>query len=679
MLVVTDPDLPGQQVTNLNGLGTIDITDIIEAANGQKWIAGNGRLIKYNGMASLRYPMTDDADRPFLLTRLADDGAFLWLGSDAGLILFSKDADGGQIQDAYQMFDNLNPSPHLFDIELTSDSIFLATDAGLAVANRSSHNGLKSPANWKGYDRAGYPELGSSIVTAVRRFEGRTYVGTGAGLYWLDQESDSLIAMPFAVGAMVRQLKIDNDSLFVYSDAGLGVIVDSVVSLIATPGTNSTPMAGAVYGDTHWLGSLAGGLFYETGGGFNRYVHTGLPDNIISDVTITPNGLLVVLFQSLGPYELHGGEWVRRQIAIRNRAIAMQSDNAGQLYVGTFGAGLSRISDTVAQFTTSNSTLQEAGSPGSNYVVCYDVAISDRYFFGVNFEPRDDTRLAIADLNQMDDLSGWTSLSVSDGLNGDQMVSVDHFEDWVAVGSGLGGAYLYYLGPDPFNKADDSVVHYFQTQSNFRYRIVSDVVRVVRFSPAGELWIGTNFGISRWDAGVERMVDFNLPAGFGPDITALEFDTRDNIWIGAKNGLARVDGLTGLTQVFTTANSGLVNDFVFNMTTDPSSGNLYVSTPNGLSVLLSSIGRPTEDIEAVLAFPNPFVISSSADRLNFNIAGNATLRIFTVSGELVAERSEPVWDGRNAASEPVASGVYLFILTDDDGNAGRGKFLLVRD
>jgi len=73
------------------------------------------------------------------------------------------------------------------------------------------------------------------------------------------------------------------------------------------------------------------------------------------------------------------------------------------------------------------------------------------------------------------------------------------------------------------------------------------------------------------------------------------------------------------------------------------------------------------------------VITSSADLLNFNFSGNARLRIFTVAGELVAERPEPVWDGRNSSCEPAASGVYLYVLTDEKGNVGRGKFLLVRE
>jgi hypothetical protein len=56
------------------------------------------------------------------------------------------------------------------------------------------------------------------------------------------------------------------------------------------------------------------------------------------------------------------------------------------------------------------------------------------------------------------------------------------------------------------------------------------------------------------------------------------------------------------------------------------------------------------------------------------------VRLFTLAGELVAEL--PVntpWNGRNQKGEKVVSGVYLYVLTDNDGNVGRGKVLVIRE
>ncbi len=677
LLAITDPALPGTEYTNLDGLGTIDLTDIIQDNAGQKYITGDGRLIQFDGLASEKYSIIDSTGDPVRIMCVRDDGDYLWLGTDQVLLLWSKVDDGGQIEDYFDSFDDLNSAPIVHDIDLHGDSIWLATSAGLAGADRTNPNALKLYSNWHGYGMSEYPELGTESVRAVKWFEGNIYVGGESGLFRLDQAADSLMLMTWPGSRAVWQLNVERDSLFVYSDIGVGVVVGGTVTSL--PGFGAGSQSGTMYGGYRWTGAVGGGIFYD---GSTAYPYIGLPHNDVADVAVTPNGLLAVLFRTRGPHEWRSSQWLPRPIVMGVGALAMQTDRLGQFYVGTYGGGMSRVGDTVAQFTNSNSTLQEATAVGSNYVVCYDVKVTDDYFFGVNFEPRDGTRLAIADLDRMDNIDGWMALGADDGIVGEQMVTVDSYDQAVAIGSGLNGVYYYYFGPDPFDLSDDSLVHYYQAQSNFRYRLISNSVRVVRFSPDGELWVGTNFGISRFDPGLEMFVDVSLPESptvFGPDITALEFDSRGNVWIGVKNGLVRIDGLTGESEGFTTVNSGLLNDYVFNLTFDPYSGHTYVSTATGLSVIESTIGRPTTNYDSVYAFPNPFLVNSPGDQVNFNFAEQATLRIYNVAGDLVASLPEPTWNGRNEAGKAVASGVYLFVLTDDEGRSARGKLLLVRN
>jgi hypothetical protein len=159
----------------------------------------------------------------------------------------------------------------------------------------------------------------------------------------------------------------------------------------------------------------------------------------------------------------------------------------------------------------------------------------------------------------------------------------------------------------------------------------------------------------------------------------MEFATRGNLWLGASNGLARRDGTTGEIEVFTSLNSGLVNDVVRGIVYDTLTSDLFIATAGGLSKLSTTIGLPIRNLDSIWAFPNPFVISSSNDQLNFNYAGYGTIRIFSLAGEQVIEQSVNLpWDGRNSDGLAVASGVYLFVLNAIDGSVGRGKFLLVR-
>ena len=88
----------------------------------------------------------------------------------------------------------------------------------------------------------------------------------------------------------------------------------------------------------------------------------------------------------------------------------------------------------------------------------------------------------------------------------------------------------------------------------------------------------------------------------------------------------------------------------------------------------------TQDLDNIDAYPNPYIIRFGNEKVRFNYSGLAEIRIFTLAGELV--REIPVngeWDGRNSAGEMVASGVYLFTMTDSDKDVGRGKIFLIRE
>jgi hypothetical protein len=280
-------------------------------------------------------------------------------------------------------------------------------------------------------------------------------------------------------------------------------------------------------------------------------------------------------------------------------------------------------------------------------------------------------------MENMFDYSGWDSLGVADLLNDIFVVSMDYSRQHLAIGTETNGAYLYYVGPDPFDHTDDSVVHY---REDPPYFLLSDDVTVVRFDPDGNLWVGTNLGLNWLDPGIERFVPINLPGGIGPEITDIEFDGRGNVWVGSKSGLARLDLIRDETESFTTLNSALLSDNVRSITFDSFTGRLFIGTDAGISYVRSEFGTPTNDIAEVVAFPNPFVISDGREKLNFNFARPALMRLFTIAGELILETTltSDGWDGRNASGAEVASGVYLFLLTDEDGNIGRGKILLVR-
>ncbi|MFC2061589.1 T9SS type A sorting domain-containing protein, partial [Elusimicrobiota bacterium] len=82
--------------------------------------------------------------------------------------------------------------------------------------------------------------------------------------------------------------------------------------------------------------------------------------------------------------------------------------------------------------------------------------------------------------------------------------------------------------------------------------------------------------------------------------------------------------------------------------------------------------------------PNPFIPETGHKVIVFdNLTEEAEFRIFSVSGELIAEfeKDNPggyfFWDGKSNGDE-LGSGVYIYYITNDEGDYKKGKLGIIR-
>ncbi|MCH7948355.1 MAG: hypothetical protein IIC66_11215, partial [candidate division Zixibacteria bacterium] len=674
----------GLQFTNVDGLGTTDITEVIKDASGVIWITGFGRLIRYeNGLFEPRL-FIDQDNNLLRLHCLADDGNFIWVGSEIGLVLYSKTIDGGQIQDSYTLFGNLNPSPDVFDIFIDGDTIWLATSSGLAMADKSNPLQLKAPSFWTTYDLGTFPELANDTITRVEKFEGSIYIGTKRGMYRLDRSvTDTFLIIPFGQTSPFTDLKVENDSLFFYSSAAFGVVKDSVAATLPTTGLPAPPATGTSTGSFRWLDIDDVDIYQNSGGTYQIYPFTGTPGNDVTDLTVNAQGVITAGFNFNEAGRYAGGQW--SAIDMNRQSTVITLDPSGNAWIGTFGEGLWLSGDNLmVNYDENNTTMigNNDGPAGPAFIVIADMVIEGNFLYAACFRALTIYPVAFVNLNNINDQSSWDSLGLTDGISNEFVTSIDARGQIVVIGTEDIGLYSCNLNVSPTDTSRD--VCRLMTESNSF--LISDVVRDVVFSPDGELWVATNFGISRYDFEIDqfilrrdRFIDVTLPPGIGPDIKVMEFDSRGNLWAGAANGLVRFDAAGGETETFNSLNSGLVSDNVSKIHYDEFTGQVYIATDAGISVISSTIGTPTLELKSVMPFPNPFVIDSPDDLLGFNYAGSGVVNLYSAAGELVRElKIGQKWDGRNDRRVIVVSGVYLFVIADDDGNMGRGKILLIR-
>jgi len=91
------------------------------------------------------------------------------------------------------------------------------------------------------------------------------------------------------------------------------------------------------------------------------------------------------------------------------------------------------------------------------------------------------------------------------------------------------------------------------------------------------------------------------------------------------------------------------------------------------------------DLVIAHVYPNPFKPSLGHTKIYFtNLTSHSKLKIFNVAGELVYEddkntpTGELTWDANNNNSEPIASGVYIYMIINNNSQIKKGKLAIVR-
>jgi hypothetical protein len=93
---------------------------------------------------------------------------------------------------------------------------------------------------------------------------------------------------------------------------------------------------------------------------------------------------------------------------------------------------------------------------------------------------------------------------------------------------------------------------------------------------------------------------------------------------------------------------------------------------------------PSGSIFAPRAYPNPWRADRGyVQQVTFDqLSGNTTIKIFTVSGHLVRTLTtgslSTTWDINNDSGDRVASGIYIYLATNDQGQKAQGKVVVIR-
>ena len=211
----------------------------------------------------------------------------------------------------------------------------------------------------------------------------------------------------------------------------------------------------------------------------------------------------------------------------------------------------------------------------------------------------------------------------------------------------------------------------------------------------GNIWVGTQIGpfyipYNEITTPPSDMIfqQYKVPRNDGTDladyllsgvpITCMAIDGGNRKWFGTEGSGVYLISADNNTEIhhFMANNSGLLSDIVESISIDPSTGEVFFGTENGLCSYMSDATQTVDkmDKDVTYAYPNPVKPGYTGPITIVGLTYNADVKIVTTNGVLVAEgRSNGgsfVWDGTDLNGKRVASGVYMVQTATQDGDKG---------
>jgi hypothetical protein len=679
------------------GLQTTDLTAIAVDSAGHIWSgAANGLLHRYSPSDGTWMYVYDIAIRPDPQKRingLAIVGDTLFIMSDIGLSAFS--ITRSEFRETFARF---GTAPAQLTGNVTSMAIFggklwVGTRGGAASTPLATPN-MAVPEAWQIYTTA--RGLASNAVRGLAALGDTLYAATGGGVSMLTDTAWTIV--PGTAGLDIPDIRPSGfcggpSALSYITTACEGTIVDGGVTVVACP-VPAYELTAIATGCGDFVATRQNGLLEHTDSTFVSRLPPGPPSNKFVGLAVDERG---VVYSGTGTgngegfMSFNGTTWRAYTTATEP---LLPSNNFYQVDVGAqnvkwvsgFGQGLVLLDDGGEIARVFNATNGLLPSIDPSFVVIGGAATDQ---FGTTWianrtPPGDTAAVTYTSAGVFGYVRGLATRSNPVRVFTDvviDQVGTKWFANFNRFESVLPDALYFYnerfaLPRTSFGWGSLSLAD----------GLTSNKVYALAAGPEGELWVGSDAGISIFfDPSTLR------PAPYHPlrdqVIQSIVIDALGNKWVGTRQGVFVLssDGTTVLDRYTSESTQGkLLDNDVASIAIDHRSGTIYFGTEKGLSSLSTAAIAPNRSFGDLVLAPNPFYVPSSTSLTIDGLVQSSRLKVLSIDGSLVRELETPggrvgFWDGLDAHGEQVGTGVYLIVAYSEDGSkVATGKVALIR-
>lgn len=608
-------------------------------------------------------------------------GTTAYLSTDFGLVVL--DLLKNEIKDTYFSLRSDNTPLPILQTAISTDSLYALTAPLLATSTAPTLRAIRfatnvniiDPANWKSISSPGQPL--ASIVISQNYL---TASVNGQGVYqrqagrWL--QTQSLLNTPIRLFTTPNGLVVaTNKAIFT---PGSGTFTGAFLG---------NPRDIVLDGTSIWVADTTSGLLLGNAGTLSRITPEGPSQDLFAQLYTYPQNLVALPTRPLAttllstnqpPAELFSvpaSRWSSNTVTglVRGFNGAAYIATEQRLYLSTFGSGLWSRAD--GQLPTPVS-LPATISP---YISSLATDGTGNLWFttGQGLPPQQ----ATLHVRRAD--GSFQSFPLVSQTNIVQILPDDNGFLWLRPD--LGGGLLV-VDPQTNRSLYLSTI---QGQGG----LPTNYIRALTKDRNGAIWVGTDLGPTIFDS---PYAVFNGNVNAQPPIlnrrqflanvliTAIAVDGGNRKWIGTQQGIYHVapDG-SQLLDTFTASNTLLPSNTIQAISIEPTSGKLFIQTPNGIISYQGPATEPADTLKSLTIFPNPVRPDFSGTVGIKGLTDNATVKILDAGGQLVYEtRSQggtATWNLIDYRGRQAQTGVYLVVVVTADGLEGlAGKLAVIR-
>lgn len=658
-----------RSITNTEGLEEINVVCIEYDKRGYIWCALSNGLIQIYDLETNTWQFYRGFENQYFINDISVHNGFVLIGFDNGIAQLQLDAINrwelywiAEIGDVQVIYNN-------------GETIWIAQNDRVRK-NETSFPNLQIPSSWVSYSTDDF--FHSGRVLDFYTYDSVLYVGTNSGLYQFSNDNWDRIAFE---ERSVSSLGQWNDRLCAVTEQGIyhkGEMWESITTDIRDANDQVSDEQG-----TLWLSRPEYG-FVALSDTYTRqdYVPNGPSTNSFNDMIIDQDGHLWTASANGAVNYFNGFSWKtfnKNNGLPSNDYRAIEIDENNTIWAGSWGGGVTRFDkvtrDSIVVTHLGAMDGMLAGIPSNtDYVVIRDILCDDKNnLWFLNYLAENKKVLGV--LEPQGQWQHWTTL---DGIVSDEIsrLEIDDSQR-IWIGTDDAGVSVLDYGESLQDKSDDDLSGFLNNTEGLE----SNVINAMAYDLDGTMWIGTLEGLNYWFAG-SVSTKYNV---INDVINAILVDPRNNKWFGTKGGLSvmQFDGMTW--DHYSTNDSPLVSNNVTCFALNKNTGELYIGTTNGLSVLETPFTQPEETLDQVVGYPNPYILDS-ADSFFYidKLAANSAIKIFTSEGRLIRTidkdqvlGAQALWDGKNDNGQKVTSGIYVYLITAENGEHKAGKVAVI--